>query len=578
MPHDVFWSPDEGIRFIMARTRMDTEPASSGLPYPGKVLDPEYQFFPNNFNSPRIMYPVPRPDGTIRFPWPVWFSTVAGRLYDLLGSAGPGLLPLFAGWLGALLAGWIGARLDSDIGSRCILAVGLGTPIFFYSLVFWDHTLATVLALLATSLLLFRLGSWPVLLFSLPLLFLACLLRVELGAFLLAVLVAWVVTLLASRKWAGSQCSQENHKDRNLPDKVLRLVWIPVLVFILALSLTASFQQKLILPRHLTEVSRWLEKVRSTETTLFTARLATTLPELLINKADSESPPLTSAWSRIGSLALLVCAVATWHASKKWEAFLLTPSFLFLLGLSLAALLEPYPYRALHGFFLPFPAAALSVGSLAFAWRARRPQLLFLSLLASLYLVAGLGLILLARGGNEGGYQPGLEWGLRYLLPLYPLLAILTIYILKNHWQAEPLPVMRKIITLVAILMFLVGAQFQARGVWMLRDSRMKLAEWQNLLKEQSPAPIVTDLWWLPASLASYFTTHEMYSVRQEVEVLDWSVLAAGKGIEEALFVGLSPWDNGSLENSVVRLTPVENVNLAGLYATRLRLELVESR
>jgi len=61
LPKDVFWSPDEGIRLIMAR--MLAAPAGAGplWDYPGYRLDPGYEFHPNVFNQ-YVLYPRIRAD------------------------------------------------------------------------------------------------------------------------------------------------------------------------------------------------------------------------------------------------------------------------------------------------------------------------------------------------------------------------------------------------------------------------------------------------------------------------------------------------------------------------------------
>ena len=104
LPEDVFWSPDEGIRLIMAR--MLSAPAGAGplWDYPGYRLDPGYEFHPSIFNE-HVLYPRIRLDGSRMYPWPVWFPILAGWLYRLYGYAGLYLLPAACGWLSCLV-GW----------------------------------------------------------------------------------------------------------------------------------------------------------------------------------------------------------------------------------------------------------------------------------------------------------------------------------------------------------------------------------------------------------------------------------------------------------------------------------------
>jgi hypothetical protein len=51
--------------------------------------------------------------------------------------------------LGGVLAAWFSPRL----APWAVLLVGLATPVWFYSVVFWEHTLASLVALLAVCVL-----------------------------------------------------------------------------------------------------------------------------------------------------------------------------------------------------------------------------------------------------------------------------------------------------------------------------------------------------------------------------------------------------------------------------------------
>ena len=57
------------------------------------------------------------------------------------------LLPVVCGWLIAVLSGALATWLAPGLGPAAILLVGLATPVWFYSVVFWEHTLATLFGL-----------------------------------------------------------------------------------------------------------------------------------------------------------------------------------------------------------------------------------------------------------------------------------------------------------------------------------------------------------------------------------------------------------------------------------------------
>src|SRR5262249_5257600 len=104
------------------------------------------------------------------------------------------------GWLIALASGWIAARFDRRLAAPAILLVGLATPIWFYSLTFWEHTLAALLALLAVAVALdTRRAAAPALAAVLALMSAASLLRLEMVAFAAALLGAWGLAAWRSR-------------------------------------------------------------------------------------------------------------------------------------------------------------------------------------------------------------------------------------------------------------------------------------------------------------------------------------------------------------------------------------------
>ena len=122
------------------------------IPYAGRPLDPELEFF-----LPELTYPRPSatPSGTphLRFATPIWFSLISLPGLAAFGITGLYLLPLLSGWLIALISGLLARTFNPRLAPVAILVVGLATPVFFYSLTFWEHTPATLYALVAVWIL-----------------------------------------------------------------------------------------------------------------------------------------------------------------------------------------------------------------------------------------------------------------------------------------------------------------------------------------------------------------------------------------------------------------------------------------
>jgi hypothetical protein len=229
------------------------------------------------------------------------------------------------------------------------------------------------------------------------------------------------------------------------------------------------------------------------------------VPRLLINFPDNESPNLPMPYVWVGILALLMCTIAAFIRDIRFEIALLIPGLLVLVALSLRVVLELSPYRALHGILLSTPAIVMAVYVWPHAWRNRHPQLLLMLFSALFFSLLGIGKIFLLRGGVQNSFSPGLEWGARYLLVLYPNLMILSFIALKIYWQSSRPLLIRQFVIGILVFMLLWGFQFQIRGMCMLYSTKRTLVEWNTHLLSRSSQSVATDVWWLPASLATFF-------------------------------------------------------------------------
>ncbi|MDR7537075.1 MAG: hypothetical protein QN183_12015 [Armatimonadota bacterium] len=119
------------------------------MPYPAAGLDPDGRFFPAGpwFHFMR--------DGRHYFSYPPYFPALAGLLYGGLGYPGLLVIPLAAGVATLLITAWFLGLVAPRLAAVGVVAVGLGTPLLVYSVVFWDHSLVAALgsgALAATAL------------------------------------------------------------------------------------------------------------------------------------------------------------------------------------------------------------------------------------------------------------------------------------------------------------------------------------------------------------------------------------------------------------------------------------------
>lgn len=145
LPRDGFWINDNGCKFIQLQALVETGYTDSSIPWPGQALDPSFS-----------CNPLPSPfghviDGRLYGTYSPIFPLLSSFPYRLWGFGGLYVLPLLGGLL-TLPAVWsLTGFLTTSSSSRRIaqplslLVAALGTPMWFYSLTFWEHTPAICL-------------------------------------------------------------------------------------------------------------------------------------------------------------------------------------------------------------------------------------------------------------------------------------------------------------------------------------------------------------------------------------------------------------------------------------------------
>lgn len=136
-PREIFWSLDEGGKYIYLRSILESGRLNTPLLYPSQSLDPSFEFVP-------LYYFLPC-DGSICSWWPLALPLVSLPFYKAFGWLGLFVLPAFFGALSAALTGGITARLSGSLkwGMFALVLTGLATPVAFYATRFWEHTLST---------------------------------------------------------------------------------------------------------------------------------------------------------------------------------------------------------------------------------------------------------------------------------------------------------------------------------------------------------------------------------------------------------------------------------------------------
>ncbi|MEO8603027.1 MAG: hypothetical protein ABI629_10675 [bacterium] len=566
MPLGVFWSPDEGGKFYqLASIDWDGHLAYSP-PYVGRRIDPELRFYPGStrFGS-SFPYPSFEAQGQVHFHWPIWFPLLSRVFFEALGIAGIYVVPLLCGWLIGLASGWIAAGFDRRLAAPAILLVGLATPVWFYSLTFWEHTLAALLAMAAVGVALGPRGaSAPALLAMLALLTAATLLRLEMIAFAASLLGAWGLAAWRTRPAApptpARRAPEAQPRSRTAAS---RRRWLALAVAAALLTVAVSMS---LTERRGRQITGLPAKIGATLS--HPSALPRAVAEVLVDRVVDEGPTMAPGWTAAATLAILACFVAPF-VPRRIEGVLLLPALAFVLWYSIDLARLDQPYRSLHGVFAIAPFLALWIYAVPAARQWSPRQRIFADC-AGIYLITG-GVTLIVAHSNAGGrLVTGLEWGQRYLLTLYPMLAILALVAVQEFCRSPRTLGMKRVVAALAVAMIAVAVTLETRGIAMLRSNHEGSAALQRAL--QTEEPLLTDIWWLPTALAPMFVSLDAYRVQGRADVADWITLGRANGATAFTFVSQAPVNERDFASEGLRRIPERSRDFGGLYITRFAL------
>ncbi len=151
LPDNSFWIRDCGNKFLILNKITYDGLKDISFNYPGKKADPESKYFP-------IKEPFARVLENDRYvsQYQVFFSLLSYPLYKAAGFKGIFIIPLISAIIfGIFILFNTGKWVNKNFFILYMLTVFLGTPLLFYSFVFWEHSLA-VLLVTAGLILLFK--------------------------------------------------------------------------------------------------------------------------------------------------------------------------------------------------------------------------------------------------------------------------------------------------------------------------------------------------------------------------------------------------------------------------------------
>lgn len=538
-PPEAVWSPDTGAKFLQLRNlRWEDGRPACDIAYPGQAIDPDLQFATSDPASGLLVVR----GGKLQFQRLPIFPLLTRPWYDWLGFRGLYLLPALGGAASGAFALHLLRRQDRRFAMWMLIA--FGSPIYIYATLFWEHTVATGLDLFGAWLA-FRARSIRA---SLPRRVLMWMtvgailgggayIRLETLIFALALLSAlWLVG--REDRW-GPICA-------GVTLALVMLPYRPLHGMLFAGEEMPGHAEYLFYPfRYLVSV-KW-----------------GVVPDLLIGPLTSGS--LKTDW--LGVLWAIAAVIAVAHSfgadtSAKRTIRLGALAITTIVGA--VFLFTDAAYHAAHGLLFTTPWAILGLSRAAEVWRAGdwRARVVVLTNALGLagYTIAIVGF----RGSSPHG---GLEWGARFAMSFYPLLALIAAWDLRSRRD--------DVITLIVVgaLLFL-GLGFQVRGLWAIQRDRHVNATLNQMLLELPEQHVVSDFVWFPLNAAPIYDQKQVFVTDTASELSEWMQQATNQHVQRFVFVTL---DGALLTNAdqmteIYRLETIDRYQLGAWQVFQMRI------
>lgn len=535
---EAVWSPDEGAKLLqLANLRLENGQLIMSIPYLGQALDPNLKYaLANPQQNPLSLYQGELT--MIRLPV---FPLLTWPFYCWLGLRGVYVLPALAGALSGLISLYL---LEPDERRFSMwLLIAFGSPIFIYATIFWEHTLAVTLGLAGmwvamqscqrgnsqTGSALFGV-RW---LLAGALLSIAIYLRLEMVIFVVALLLACLYQS-GKRKWgplvAGGIC-------------VLALLAYQPLHKALFVGKTT--------PRNVEYVVKYpLAYLASAQWQV--------IPDLLVGPAEEEA--IDPRWpGGLWAVAALISIVATSSQSP-------TARRLCWLGLGISGLVAVYFlfndtfYRSAHGLLFTTPWALAGIIRMADVWKSQDQRARIIVLTTALGLLGyTVGMIGLRASSPHGG----LEWGARFAMVFYPLLALIALW----KWK----PGQRLEMGLVWGLI-LLGFCFQLRGLLTIHHDKTVNHNLNQVILASPDNHVISDLWWMPLNAAPIYSQKALFVASSAEEIARFAQTALDHGVGQFTLVTLNPNlpSDISAESQTLELRVMETFRVENLVIFRL--------
>ncbi len=511
-----FWITDNANKFLQAESIADSGYTDYSLHRPGKRIDPDFRY-----------NPVPSPfsvveNGNLYSVFSPVFAVVSSAPYRLLGHGGLYLIPLISSLL--MLFGLANVSRLLGLGSIAVHAVviigGLCTPVWFYSVVFWEHTAAVCLCIWAVYWFLrfHRSGVLGHLIAGSILAALGIWFRDELYLFCI-VLVG--VTLHYKR----------DRRISTLLTAATAMIAVSVPLWL--------FQWKTIghpfgfhLGTHILSADDIFDHVFSRFQVFYNLAVMGS-PSVFLSLLTA-SPFITAAvWRPRFSGSAFKIAMPSFALAAIVSALITLGGFAFA-DSPIARLLQS------NGLFAAAPFLVLAFIQPRTADETDSASPAEWLLTAALAYAAVYILAAPVMGST------GIHWGNRFLLTLYPMLAALAVSNIVRWAGMMKSYVTPHTIALAAVI--LVSFAAQVYSIDLLKTKKDFSRRLNAEIARQPEEIVITNLWWAPQAMYTAFRTKAMFYVASEREYERLVRLLGENGYNTHLFASQRPIDRATPE------------------------------
>ena len=541
LPPAVFWSPDEGAKFLQLQNlRLEHGQFAYDVAYPGRDVDPDLRFATGGMlhvAAGRLYFQRFPLFPLLALPWFLAFSFYGLYLIPAAGGAAIGAFSLY------LLE-------PRDRRRAPWLAIAFGSPVFIYSVVFWEHTLATALCLGAAALSLRADPVVPAGPFRRNAKWIGVGLAMGLGAYIRMETAIFAAAWLCAY---GIIRRKENHG----------AIWAGATLGILLLAYEPLHrvlfgQTEQALPNSAICGFHGLSYLKAAGWQV--------VRDLLVGASgDGALDPGRAGWGWAG--AALAAVAAGWFAATspaarrlKWACLAATA------GIGATFLFSRQRYWSAHGLLFTAPWAILGLTQARAAWRSGswRQRVAVWAMAGGLLGYAAMLVGVRApRFGPHGAY----EWGARYAMTFYPLLAVAAVQGLKT--------VRRNAIQWIIVgALVALGIGFQIRGIRSIRHDKQINAALLRIAADSPGSAVVSDRWFMPFTLAPLAPSKPVFVAEPE-RWPEWMDAAEAHGVSRFILVtSNAAWlEDAAPMLAVRRLVPLgiwQNADLSIFHLGRL--------